>query len=182
MEKLIGREEQALRNSFMLWVILAAMVLLISGLGVSFYQQFYLHKPAGDHPMSDNGLLWTGIATIVVVSLIFVTLLKGTLTTEIWTDGIRYKFPPLVRNMRFIPLQDIASAEVIKYRPIIEFGGWGWRKRLFQRKSAYNVSGRIGIRILLKNGSQVMLGTQQKEEMDRNVKRMMHTELNKFTI
>ena len=182
MERLIYKEEQSFRNSIMLWILLAAILLMISGFGIGFYQQFYLRKPFGDNPMSDNGLLWSGIITMVVVGVIFALLMGGVLVTEICSDGIRYKFPPLIRKMRFIPLHDIASAEVGKYSPLLEFGGWGWRKRLLQRKTAYNVSGRTGIRITLKNGSQIMLGTQKQEEMKRAVDKMMKPDTFKYTI
>ena len=182
MERLIYKEEQSFRNSIMLWILLAAILLMISGFGIGFYQQFYLRKPFGDNPMSDNGLLWSGIITMVVVGVIFALLMGGVLVTEIYSDGIRYKFPPLIRKMRFIPLRDIASAEVGKYSPLLEFGGWGWRKRLLQRKTAYNVSGRTGIRITLKNGSQIMLGTQKQEEMKRAVDKMMKPDTFKYTI
>ncbi len=182
MERLIYKEEQSFRNSFVLWILLAVMLLMISGFGLSFYQQFYLHRPYGDTPMSDNGLLWSGIITTVVVGIIFSIMMSGVLVTEIWSDGIRYKFPPLIRKMRFISLRDIASVEVGKYRPLLEFGGYGWRRRLLQRKTAYNVSGTKGIRITLKNGSQVMIGTMKQEEMKRAVDRMMQPDTNKFSI
>lgn len=182
MERLIYKEEQSFRNSFMLWILLASILVMISGFGISFYQQFYLQKPYGNTAVSDNGLLWSGVITMVVVGAIFALLMNGVLITEIWSDGIRYKFPPLIRKMRFIPLRDIASAEVGKYRPMLEFGGWGWRKRLLQRKAAYTVSGRTGIRITLKNGSQVLLGTLKQEEMKRAVERMMQPDINKFLV
>jgi len=181
MERLIYKEEQSFRNSFMLWILLASMLVMIGGFGIGFYQQFYLERPFNDKPFSDNGLLWSGIITIVVVGAIFTLLLNGRLVTEIWSNGIRYTFPPLIRRMRFIPLGDIASAEVQKYRPVLEFGGWGWRKRLLQRKSAYSVSGSIGIRITLKDGSQVVLGTRKQEEMKRAVARMMQPDTTKYS-
>jgi hypothetical protein len=133
-------------------------------------------------PVSDNGLILTSIFSFVLMSGIFIFILSAKLTTEIWSDGIRYKFPPLVLKMRFIPVSDMVSAEVEKYRPILEFGGWGWRKKLLRRKTAYNVSGRIGIRVIKKDGSTVMFGTRQEEEMKRAVKRMLQPDTNKYSI
>lgn len=142
----------------------------------------YLDQPFGDEPMSDNGLIWSSIISFIVMSALFIFILRGNLVTEIWSDGIRYKFPPFIRKMKFIPLSDIASVEVSKYRPIVEFGGWGWRKRLISRKSAYNVRGRIGIRVIKNNGSQIVFGTQKQEEMKRAVDKMMKRETDKFII
>jgi hypothetical protein len=170
--RLIYREEQSFRNSIIPWIMLVVMLFLIGGFSVSFYQQLYLGKAYGDEPMSDNNLIWSSIISFVVVSSVFVFILSGSLVTEIWSDGIRYKFPPLIRKMRHLPLTDIVSAEVEKYRPILEFGGWGWRKRFLSRKTAFNVSGRIGLRVTLKNGSQILFGTRQEQEMKRAVEKM----------
>jgi hypothetical protein len=53
--------------------------------------------------------------------------------------------------------------EVITYRPIIDYGGWGVR---FGRKGmAYNVSGNIGLLISRKNGKTILIGTQKPDEM-----------------
>lgn len=140
---------------------------------MGFYQQLYLGQPYGEEPMSNNGLIWSSIISFVVVSTIFIFILNGSLVTEIWLDGIRYKFTPLIRKMRHIPLDQIIDVEVAKYKPILEFGGWGWRRRLLTRKTAFNVSGNIGIRVTLKNRSQIVFGTHQQEEMKRATGKML---------
>lgn len=162
--------------------MLVAVIFVIGGISIGFYQQLYLGKPYGNEPMSDKGLLWSSILSFVLMSAAFIFILSGNLVTEIWTDGIRYKFPPVLRKTRHIPLNEIVAVEVGKYRPIVEFGGWGWRKRFLSRKTAYNVSGRIGIRVTRKNGSQILFGTRQQDEMKRAVNKMMQPETNKYSI
>lgn len=159
--------------------MLVSMLILIGGFGVSFYQQLFLGRPYGNEPMSNNGLIWSSIISFVVVSTVFIFLLNGSLVTEIWSDGIRYKFPPLIWRMRHIPIAEIAEIKVEKYRPVIEFGGWGWRKRFLKRKTAFTIRGRIGVRVTLKKGNQILFGTQKQEEMKRAVLRMMQPDLNK---
>jgi hypothetical protein len=173
MERLIYREEQPFRQSFIPWIMLAAIVFVIGSFAVGFYQQLYLGRPFGDEPMSNNGLIWSSILSFLLLSAVFILILSGVLVTEIWTDGIRFRFTPFIRKMRHIPVSEIASAEVTKYRPIVEFGGWGMRKRFLTRKTAYNISGRIGLRVIKKNGSQVLFGTQKQEEMKRAVDKML---------
>jgi len=180
MERLIYKEEQSFRQSFIPWIMIVSILILICGFGVSFYQQLYLGKPYGDEPMSNNGLIWSSILSFVVMSTVFIFILSANLVTEIWSDGIRYKFPPLVRKIRHIPLSEIASVDVSKYRPIAEFGGWGWRKRLVSRKTAYNVSGNIGIRVIRNNGSQIMFGTHKQDEMKRAVEKMINRNTLKY--
>lgn len=176
MERIIYREEQSFRQSIIPWIMLASVLVASVGFGVSFYQQFNLGKPYGDEPMSDNGLIWGSIISFIVMSGAFVFILSSRLVTEIWSDGIRYKFPPMIRKMRHINLNEIVTVDVAKYRPLVEFGGWGWRRRLLSRKTAFNVSGRIGVRVTLKNGSQILFGTQKQDEMKRAVAKMLiHT-------
>jgi hypothetical protein len=173
MERMIYKEEQSFRQSYIPWIMLAAIVFLIGSFGIGFYQQLYLGRPYGDEPMSNNGLIWSSILTFLFLSAVFIFILNGVLVTEIWTDGIRFKFTPFIWKTKHIPLSEIASAEVGKYRPLAEFGGWGVRKRFLTRKTAYNVSGRIGLRVIKKNGSQVMFGTQKPEEIKRAVDKML---------
>jgi hypothetical protein len=182
MERLIFREEQSFRQSFIPWLMLAAALFLIGGFGVAFYQQLYLGKPFGNQPASNEGLIWSSIISFIVMSAVFIFILSGNLVTEIWSDGIRYKFPPLIRKMRHIPITEITSAVVSKYNPIVEFGGWGWRKKMISRKKAYNISGNIGIRVIMKNGSQIMFGTRKQEEMKRAVDKMLLQPIDKFGI
>lgn len=182
MEKLIYREEQSFKQSFVPWLMLPAILVTLILFIVGLYQQVYLSKPFGNNPMTNNGMIWSGILSLVLLGAIFIFILSGTLVTEIWTDGIRYKFPPLLPKMKQIPLSDIVSAEVTKYNPIGEFGGWGWRKRMLKRKTAYNISGSIGVRVLKKDGSLILFGTIHKEEMQRAVGKMMVPEHEKYKI
>jgi hypothetical protein len=179
MERLLFSEEQSFRQSFVPWLMLAVIVAVIAGFGVAMYQQFYLGQTPDD-ATSKQELIWGSIISIVVMSGTFLFILNRKLITEIWADGIRYKFAPFVRKMKHIPLTEIASVEVAKYKPIVEFGGWGVRKKLFARKIAYNISGNIGLRVTLKNGSQIVFGTRQENEMKRAVDKMMHADKNKF--
>lgn len=182
MERLIYREEQSFRQSFVPWIILPAWLLTFFMFAYGMYQQFYLGKPFGDNPMSNNGLIWSGILSVSLVSAVFILLLSANLVTEVWTDGLRYKFPPLVPKLKYIPLTDIVSAEVEKYNPIAEFGGWGWRKKLIRKKTAYNVSGNIGLRITKKDGYQILFGTRKQEEMKRAIEKMKQVKTDKFSI
>jgi hypothetical protein len=181
MERLIFREEQSFRQSFVPWLMLPAWLLTVITFAYGIYQQLYLGKPFGDEPMSNNGLIWSGILSVAVVSSVFILLLKANLVTEIWSDGIRYKFPPLTPKMKHIPLEEITSAEVGKYKPIAEFGGWGWRKRLISRKNAFNVSGNIGLRVTKKDGYQILFGTRKQDEIKRAVEKMKQAKADKYS-
>jgi len=182
MERLIFREEQSFRQSFVPWILLPVWLLTFGVFAFGLYQQLYIGKPYGDNPMSDTGLIWSGIASVAIVTAVTLLIFSGHLVTEIWSDGIRYKFPPLITRVKHISLAEIASADVSKYNPIGEFGGWGWRKRFISRKTAYNISGNIGLRIILKDGRQVMFGTKKQEEMKRAVDKMLQRNSDKYSV
>ena len=171
--RLIYREEQSFRQTIALWLMFATILVMVGGFGVSFYRHLYLGRPYGDEPMNNNGLIWSSIISFVVVSSVLIFILNASLETEIWSDGIRYKFTPLIRKIRHIPLDQILDVEVAKYKPLLEFGGWGWRRRLLTGKTAFNVSGAIGIRVTLKNSSQILFGTHKQEEMKRAIGKML---------
>lgn len=87
------------------------------------------------------------------------------LKTQINEIGIHYQFIPFHRKKRVLTWQDITSVAVINYRPLLDYGGWGIRmKSLDGSNIALNISGKIGILIQLKNGKQLLIGTQKKEE------------------
>lgn len=181
MERLIFSEEQSFRQSFVPWIMLASAIVVIAGFGAAFYEQLYLGIPDKDGT-SNQELIWSSIFSFILMFGVFIFILNRKLITEIWTDGIRYKFSPFVRKTKHIPLTEIVSVEVGKYRPLVEFGGWGVRKKLFARKTAYNVSGNIGLRVILKNGKQIVFGTCKESEMRRAVDKMMLADKDKFVL
>jgi len=171
MTKLIYREVQYFRQSFVPWIALLILLFSLGSFSTGIYQKIYNHEV----PLSAeiNELIWGSIISLVVLGGLFIVFMYSKLTTEIWTDGIRFKFTPLLRKTRFIPLNHIVSAQVQKYKPIIEFGGWGWRVKFLSRKTAYNIKGNMGLRIIKKDGSQVLFGTQQGDSLSKAIDEML---------
>ncbi len=51
----------------------------------------------------------------------------------------------------------IKSINIIKFRPILDYGGWGIKH------NAYTVKGNLGIQIYFSN-SKLLIGTQKEQE------------------
>lgn len=170
MKKLIFRETQSFRQTWVPWFVLLALVISLVMFAVSLYQSKSLPKETMNSEV--NELFTSIIISCVLVGGVFLLLIYSKLTTEIWSDGIGFSFTPLLRRTRFIPISEIVTVEVQKYRPLMEFGGWGWRIKFMSHKTAYNVKGNIGLRIVKKDGSQVLLGTQQGEELAKAIATM----------
>lgn len=105
-------------------------------------------------------LLAMSILLFMVVGLLLLLQLK----TKIDEVGVHYRFVPFHLKQNSILWQDIKSAQVRKYEPLKEYGGWGI-KGYSKKNRAYNVKGNIGLQLVLKNGNKILLGTQKEEEI-----------------
>ncbi|WP_178987794.1 hypothetical protein [Winogradskyella schleiferi] len=153
----IFKEEQRF-NQLWLIIVMALSVLVTIGIILGTYS---------NDPSSFSGLeliLVIGV-TILAAGLIF--LFK--LSTRIDEFGIHYKFFPFHRSFKVIKWNEIHNAFVRKYSAVSEYGGWGLRGSLLWNKSkrkAINVSGTIGIQLILKNGNKLLIGTQKQNEAE----------------
>jgi len=113
---------------------------------------------------SDPVAFWTVLGSslfVIALSVAMLFLLK--LETKIDEQGIYYRFWPL--KSKLINWRDIDKCFVRTYRPLHEYGGWGYRTNIFSNKgSAVNVKGNIGIQIVFKRGKQFLIGNQKKKD------------------
>ena len=159
----IFREQQKFRQTW-LWLLLVVSgipTMTIAGSGL--YVQLVLHRPFGNNPMNDTGLIVVSACMFLVMGGIFALFLFARLDTAIDREGIRMRFPPLVLTEKLFRWGDIESCEVVRYSPIGDYGGWGIRSG--RQGKAYNVSGDRGLRIHLKTGKSILIGTQKAEEL-----------------
>ena len=154
----IFKEEQSFRQTWLIVVLIVASIV-----PVAMMIKKYLKA---DTTLSTQEFLITIGVILLSISLIFFFKL----TTKIDEVGIHYQFFPLHFKVKTIPWNTISKAYVRKYQPISEFGGWGLRGGFFFNKGkekAVNVSGDIGIQLILKNGEKLLIGTLLKEEAKR---------------
>ncbi|MCK9618385.1 MAG: DUF6141 family protein [Lentimicrobiaceae bacterium] len=152
-EKVFFHEEQRFRQ-WWVWIILFAVILIFI---YGMFQQFVLGKPFGNQPAPDWALAVSGAVPLLMI--IFFSQTR--LITEIYSDGIYYRFFPFHTKIKKITWDEIESREIRKYHPIREYGGWGFRYSKFGKGRALNISGNIGLQLVLKNGKKLLIGTQQ---------------------
>ena len=99
------------------------------------------------------------------------------LTTRIDEKGVYYQFFPFHFSLKLISWNEISKAYIRTYNPISDYGGWGlkggWSK---SKGKALNVSGDIGMQLVLKNGKKLLIGTKKSDE----IKQVLKTYLNKL--
>ena len=130
----------------------------IISLGMCFIfgtiQQIFFNIPFGNNPMSNSGLILF-LLFYIIFAVIF-GLLK--LETKINETGIYYRFYPIHIKFKSIKWEKVKVTQVIKYRPIFNYGGWGIKH------GSFTVKGNIGIQLTLINGKKILIGTQKKIE------------------
>jgi hypothetical protein len=86
------------------------------------------------------------------------------LITEVRADGLYIRFVPFHLSYRKIPFDDIEQANVRRYNPLREYGGWGIRWHL-KGGRAYNVSGNRGVQLRLAGNRRLLIGSQRPEAL-----------------
>lgn len=164
-------ERQSFRQLW-LWILLLFVAVTTIGIfGFGIYRQLIEGRSFGNNPMSDTGLIVTAALMILLNAALFGIFVFGNLTTDIDRRGISYRFFPFQRKFRHIDLRDIEQWEIVKYSPIKEYGGWGIRYG--RMDTAYNVSGNMGLRLILRNRKRFLFGTRRPEALREFMENLM---------
>lgn len=84
--------------------------------------------------------------------------------TQINEHGVYVRFGFFRQRLTAYQWTDMESARLTKYSPLKEYGGWGYRRGfLTPNKRAYSVIGNYGLELKFKDGSVVMIGTQNPD-------------------
>jgi hypothetical protein len=163
MSKTLFKETQRFNQK---WIIVLVSIPLVLTLWV-IVKQVILGEPFGDNPAPDWVLWLSLLVPVLIIAFIF----SLTLNTRIDKDGICYRFSPVQRHKRWIKWGEVKDAYVRKYKPITEYGGWGFRSGGRSGK-ALNTSGNMGLQIVFKDGKRLLLGTNKPEELERVLGKM----------
>lgn len=150
------------RQKFTQWWIVLILIGLVSLALYGVIQQVFLGVPFGNNPAPD----WVLILFFGITLFINVFFFSLTLKTKIDERGIEVKFGPFLR--RKITWNEVDSAEVVDYGFI---GGWGIRYSSKYGK-VYATRGSFGLWIKMRNSSQMVIGTQNREELAKTLKRV----------
>ena len=126
----------------------------------------------------------TGVFLIFLPSiaiLIAIPLLFGRLVFEVREEAIQIRFGYVGWPGRMVPLQDVERTEIVTYRPIRQFGGWGIRGARFQGEftGVYSMRGNRGLLLFLTKDTRVslfrtrrlLLGSERPERLQQAIGR-----------
>ena len=122
---------------------------------------------------TDPTAFWTVlIAASISFTFIIILMFFIKLETKIDELGIHYAFRPLNLKPKLISWSEITSCAIIKYYPLKDYGGWGYRTGFLRSKGrAINIKGNIGIQIVFKTGKRLLIVTQDST----NAKKVLDT-------
>lgn len=151
--KLLFSESQRF-TQWWVWIF----VLLPFAIGAyGLYQQVLLATPFGNKPLSNTGLyVMTGIGLLLAVFVRY-----NQLNTRIYTDRIEIQYYPYFTKV--YSWTEIERVECIDYGFV---GGWGIRLTI-KYGTVYNVSGREGLALHLKNKQKLVVGTQERDRLEK---------------
>jgi hypothetical protein len=159
------REEQRFRQMWIWLLILPLCFGMIGFFGWAMVEQLVHARPVGSQPMSDPLLAIIGPVFILFGAGLLWLMWVARLVTEVRDDGIYVRFLPVHRTFHGFLWHEIESFEARKYRPILDYGGWGIR--FGSGGKAYNVSGNRGVLLDLvgQRPKHVLIGSQRPEEL-----------------
>jgi len=114
------------------------------------------------YPFEVNNLNFNYIVVSIAILVFFYFLELRVFITE---EGLYYQFFPIHIKKHVIKFTEIKKIEAVKYKPIIDYGGWGI-KHGFNGK-AYNVSGNFGVKIYLLNGKNILFGSRKHKKFEK---------------
>jgi hypothetical protein len=110
-----------------------------------------------------GSLGWLSVLVLLASpAIIVVALLR--MTTEVTPSEVRVWFGWFPTYRRVVLITAIQRLEVVRYRPMVDYGGWGIRTGR-DGERALNARGDRGVRLFLSDGSRLLIGSQRPEAL-----------------
>jgi hypothetical protein len=115
-----------------------------------------------------------GLVLLALPVAILVGLLR--MTTEVTPGVARVWFGWIPTYRRVVPIGTIQRLEVVSYRPLADYWGWGIRSGR-DGERVLNARGNRGVRLYLFDGSRLLIGSQRPEALALAIERAMRPSL-----
>ncbi len=144
-----------------------AIVLLSSSIPVVIITYHLLKK---DGVMAPDASEWVAAVILPAFGILLFRTIR--LETTIDATGVSYRLFPFQLKRRQKSWDEIDRIFVREYSPLKEYGGWGMR-HTFTRGTAYNVSGNMGLQLVLRNNKKILIGTIKPDEANSVLKTLV---------
>ena len=136
-------------------VTLALPPVFVTALAV--WQVGFGHR-MGRYPISNGGLTFLS----ALLWAVYLRLVTVRLSTELGEREIRVRMKGF-RRRRSIPLEGVRAVKTVTFDPVKDFGGYGIRAT--KSGMAMVARGNRGVRLEMKDGTMVVIGSQRAEAL-----------------
>lgn len=105
------------------------------------------------------------LVVLIITTALFVALLNVRLELRMDEHGVHYRFWPFVNRWVHLEWNELENIKVRKYRPLLEYGGWGYR--ISAKGKAYTLGGKTGVQMSMKSGKNLLIGVRDAESAGR---------------
>ncbi|MFN6038039.1 MAG: DUF6141 family protein [Bacteroidota bacterium] len=155
-EQVLFKENQKFRK----WWVMLLIFIMNGFLWILFFYQVVLKHPIGADNMSDASLIIALAINEIITVMFFIVRLE----TVVTASKISVRFFPFHRKPINTKIENIKAIFIREYKPIKEYGGWGIKGSSANR--AYNISGNIGLQLILHDNTKILVGTNNPSEVD----------------
>ncbi|GAC1472558.1 MAG: hypothetical protein NVSMB9_19890 [Isosphaeraceae bacterium] len=153
------------------WKVYALAVLIEALMGLQFV---WLFQGGGAQvasgPLGVSTTALTAVFALSLPPLVILGLLR--MTTEVTPTDLRVWFGWVPTYRRFYGIDAIKRIEVVTYRPLMDYGGWGIRIGR-DGERVLNARGNRGVRLELTDGTRLLIGSQSPETLATAIERAM---------
>jgi len=118
--------------------------------------------PGAAGPLGSPSLAMLAGFGLCLPPLVVVGLLR--MTTEVTPTDLRVWFGWVPTYRRVVVIDAIQRVEVVSYRPLADYGGWGVRSGR-DGERVLNARGNRGVRLEFSDGSRLLIGSQRPEAL-----------------
>jgi len=112
-----------------------------------------------------------GIAICIALPVVIIVGFLR-MTTEVTPTDLRVWFGWVPTYRRIVPIGTIVRIEVVTYRPLADYWGWGIRSGR-DGERVLNARGDRGVRLDLADGTRLLIGSQRPEALALVLERTM---------
>jgi len=143
-------EEQKIKSGFIKIAFLMAILISIIGISLVVMQG----NATGE--AIDLSVIYIGVAIIAVVFiLVYAALFRNSLTISLDDYRITFTYFPFLRKPLTIEYNNVVSWQQRKLRSIFDYGGYGYRKDLIQKKTGFIMGGKNIFELKLSNDRRI---------------------------
>jgi hypothetical protein len=112
-----------------------------------------------------------GLLMLMVAMAGAIQLLFGGLLVTVHRDGVKVGLGRGRIFRTFIPFSDVVATEVVTYKPLREFGGWGLRGS--RQKRAWTARGDRAVVLQTRDERRIYIGSDNPEKLEARIRTAM---------